>query len=671
MPVLKVGSRPSKLARTQVQEVLCLLGQPIDYELKIFKTRGDIDKATPLTAQPADDFFTDALDAALLKNEIDIAVHSVKDVPKILPPGLDIFALTAPLDDTDAWVGPLSWSDLPAGAKVGTSSLLRQTQVKALRDDLQIVDIRGTIEERLKLVDKKQVDGIIVASCALKRLGMADAIRDVLPWEGTPLQGQLAVVGRTKDFEIKEIFKKIDVRRTYGRVTLVGAGPGDPELITLKAVNALGKADCVFYDYLVDAHLLSYAPRAEHVYAGKRKGEHSLAQEELSRMLKNKAMEGREVVRLKGGDPLIFGRGADEIEYLTSYHIEVDIVPGLSSATGIPSYLGVPLTARGRSSSVAFISAHQEDEKNESLPLLIPTADSLVFLMGLTKLAAIVAALKAKGLSDATPVLIVSRGTRLDEQIVHGDLNTIEFLCHEADLKPPALIIVGKTTQFYRRHRQKTYLHCGTHPQLYHHLGRVIAWPMIDIKPIELKADDRQKLARDFDAADLVVLTSPAGVRHFMPVILKLKSLLPANKIFAVIGRQTARELEIFGGHAHIISYEETAQGLFDTLSAIMPLRGKKILLPRSALPNPFLRKNLEHQGALVTEWAVYDNIKPPRRNLPDAGVDGVIFTSPSTVKNFLQDYHRVPAPWTILAKGPVTQAALKEAGYDSKIIYA
>ena len=361
LPV-KIASRPSPLALIQVEEVIQQLkshGIAFAYEVTTCPTKGDKDKITSILGA-TDNFFADTLDQALLNNEADIAVHSAKDLPQDLPQGLSIFALTAALDDKDAWVSPYHWNNLPHGARVGTSSVLRQKQIHQIRPDVHIIDIRGTIAERIQLVKEGKIDGVVVAACALKRLNLADEIKDVFPWDGMPLQGQLAIVGRISDQALKYLFTAIDVRRSYGKVSLVGAGPGDPDLITIKAVKSLDKADCVFYDFLADTNLLKYAPHAEHVYVGKRKDKHSVPQETLSRMLKEKALAGKNVVRLKGGDPLVFGRGGEEINYLKAYHIPVEIVPGISSGTGIPSSLGIPLTARGKSSSIAFISGDRK-----------------------------------------------------------------------------------------------------------------------------------------------------------------------------------------------------------------------------------------------------------------------------------------------------------------------
>ncbi len=667
-PPLRIASRSSALALAQINEIIHDLksqGTAIDFKTITIETSGDNDKITPLT-QSADNFFTDTIDQALLTGKADIAVHSAKDLPRHLAQGLKVFALTKGLDDRDAWVGRMTWKDLPTGAKVGTSSVLRQKQVLALRPDLTIVNIRGNIQERLQLVKEAKVDGIIVALCALQRLKLESEIKDIFPWEGMPLQGQLAVVGRQEDHELEKLFSTLDARRNYGKVILVGAGPGDPELMTLKGVNALKQADCVVYDYLLDVRLLAYAPQAEHIYAGKRKGEHSLSQQDLSRLLKEKALAGKKVVRLKGGDPLIFGRVADEIKYLRSYHIEVDIIPGISSATGIPSSLGIPLTARGVSSSVAFLSGHEEDEdKDHPRPVAIPQADTLVFFMGLTKLSIIVDSMLKTGWPAETPMMIIANGTKPNEHIVQGTIMTIEALAKAENLKPPALIVAGKSIEFYQSAPRKIFLHCGTHPHLYRHLGQMLPWPMIEIRPVILSEFQKKELLKAFDLSQLIVFTSWFAGEYFLK---ELRSIKPeaalGEKVFAVIGKRSQQALQQHGLQAAIVSPEETAEGLFKAITQRMDLKGKHVLLPRSSLPNPFLKEALTAQGAVVNEITIYENIKPAKRPLPSVPLAGVIFTSPSTVQNFLADYGKIPGSWVIMAKGPVTLKTLQEAGY-------
>ena len=702
---VRVGSRGSKLALVQVNEAQALLeekGIGISFDRKTYSTRGDKDKTVSLTTSPADNFFTDTLDEALLAGDIDVAVHSAKDLPQKLRDGLAVFALTRSLDETDAFIGKTTFDRLPAGSKVATSSILRQQQIKALNPQLQTVDIRGTIEERIRKMEDGYCDGLIAATMALKRLGLEKYIQNIMPWEAAPLQGQLAIVGRqgqaalveprrgetspgldeaigrggpsagrATDTALRELFAAIDARRGYGRVFLVGAGPGDPELITMKGVAALRSAGCVFYDYLIPAQLLDHAPNAEKIYAGKRKGSHAMPQEELNRLIRQKAMAGKTVVRLKGGDPLVFGRGADEIEYLRGYHIQVEVIPGISSAVGIPSRLGIPLTARGVAATVAFISGykHEEDEQNP-IPLDIPQADTLVFLMGLTKLDKIVESLDAKRWSKQTPVMVISKGTCPREKIISGTLADIQQRIKENPLEPPVLIIVGETLRFYHENsdalRRARILYTGTAPERFGEMGEIIAFPTIQIVPARLPETQIKTLLADLPGYDIILFTSRFAVKYFCDLL--QENGYPVtnlnSKTVVAIGEETARGLKEQGIDNGVMAETETSQGLFKEMAAKLDLRGKKILFPRSSLPNPYLKERLVEEGSQVDELTIYQNIKPAKRPLPETGIDKILFTSPSTVRNFTEDYGKIPAGWRILSRGPLTSACLREMGY-------
>ena len=674
---LTIGSRDSQLAKAQVKEVFDLLAQKgvrPNYTFTTYHTQGDKDKITSLTTNPADDFFTDTLDKAVLSGEIDVAIHSAKDLPQHLKEGLSIFALTPSLDETDAFVGRARLSKLKKGAKIGTSSLLRKQTVERQFPHLKVVDIRGTIQERIAQIESGRVDGVIIATCALKRLGLSHLIKEILPYEATPLQGQLAVVGKTGDQRLKELFMPIDVRLTFGKVKLVGAGPGDPELISVKAIKALKEADVVFYDYLIDKTLLKYAFKAEKIYVGKRKGAHALPQMELCKMLREKAAQGKNVVRLKGGDPLVFGRGAEEITYLQSYHIQVEVIPGISSATGLPSVLGIPLTARGISSSVAFISGHSEaEDRKHPTPVSIPKVDTVIFLMGITKLNIIVKSLSAAGWSKRTPVVVISQGTMPMEKVVSGTITDIETLVTKANLQQPALIVAGKIVDFYKAREilKENILYLGTNPKQYRHSGNIIHLPMIEITAKKMSKQTIRRMLANLDKYHLILLTSRFGVRYFFDILKEEKyPIAQLRKIdFAVIGAATARKLREFHIEPNVIACSETSQGLLEVLTQKYNLKRMNILFPRSALTNPFLKKELTKRGAKVKEWAVYENTKPAKRNLPRIPIHKIIFTSPSTVKNFLKDYGTIPTSWKILCKGPVTGGALRKAGYDSDIL--
>lgn len=681
METIRAGSRASRLAKVQVKEIFALLaraGWKVDYEAVTFDTSGDKDRTTSLTTNPADDFFTDTLDEALLKGEIDIAIHSAKDLPKLLAKGLDIIALTESIDDTDAFIGRAKFSDLPAGAKIGTSSLVRQQGVRELRPDLAAVDIRGNIEDRIRQFKEGKFDAIIVAACALKRLGLEKEITEILPWEAAPLQGQLAVVAHSMNYELKRLFAKIDVRRRYGKVRLVGAGPGDPDLLTLKGMKALREVDVIFYDYLAHPDLLDYAPQAQKIYVGKRKGEHSLAQEDLNKKIRDAAMAGKNVVRLKGGDPLVFGRGAEEIEYVSAYHIRVEVVPGVSSATGLPSELGVPLTARGISSSVAFVSAHGEaEEKGEAAPIHIPDCETIVFFMGLTKLKEIVGALKAAGRPENFPMLLISRGSRLEEKVVCGTLADIEGRVGEEPLQPPVLIVAGKTVEFWPQishrifHRSDHVLYLGTNPEPYKFLGHIIHHPMIEVNPVAADHAFCENLRREVEQSEIILLTSRCAVRSFF-ALAKSCGIHPSTlrrKDLAVIGRASAEALSHEGFLPAVTARDETSEGMFAALKENFDLKGRRVLFPRSSLPNPYLKTEMAKLGAQVVEVTVYTNTKPPKKPLPQIPVDKVVFSSPSTLDNFLKDYGRIPEGWGVLCKGIRTWKSLREAGYDGEIL--
>ncbi len=674
---IKVGTRGSPLALVQIQEIKNLIdneGFSLDWQSITFQTAGDQDKVTPLVDQLPDDFFTNTIDQALLDKKINLAIHSAKDLAECLTQGLKIFALTESKDNSDCYVGKTKIKDLAQGAKIGTSSHLRQEALKNLNPRIEIVNIRGTIQERLELLEQGEVDGIIVATIALKRLGLEDRISEIMPWETTALQGQLAVVGRADDLELEKIFSTIDVREDYGTVTLLGAGPGDPELITVKAIKALGRSDCVFYDYLIHPSLLDYCPQANKTYVGKRKGKHSMPQAELSRLLRDAAFLGKNIVRLKGGDPFIFGRGAEEFDYLRSYHIPIEVIPGISSATGIPASLTLPLTSRDESNSVAFISGHKKDEAQDANSLLeIPCVDTIVFLMGLTKLDIILKSLLKANWKEETSIVIISKGTCIDEDILIGTLKEIKNTLDSHPVMPPALIIVGKSVghwKTYYQQKQKI-LFTGTNPDKYRSKGQIIHWPMIEIKEHVLDQKEAARIKNKMDQYHVLILTSRFAVRYFFKWLKEQNVGVDQIKkmTICVIGQVTQRSLKEFNLDAGILPSVETSEGLFESLDEAIDLKGVEILFPRSSLSNPYLKEKLTKSGALVDEMTIYENLKPEKKDLPQMTMDAIFMTSPSQVKNFLEDYGTIPKTWKIYSKGPHTAKSLKEQGYESELL--
>jgi len=235
-----------------------------------------------------------------------------------------------------------------------------------------------------------------------------------------------------------------------GKVFLVGAGPGDHRLLTMKAVELLKKADIVIYDRLVTKSILKLIPkRAKKVYVGKRSGRHELTQEKINELMINTALDGKRVVRLKGGDPFLFGRGGEEAEALADSDIDFEVVPGITSALATPAYAGIPLTHRDYSSSVAIVTGHQAEraERVVNWSKLANSVDTIVILMGVEQLESIVNNLIEGGLDSNTPVAIIEWGTIKRQRCLIGKLGTIAKEAKEKNVKPPAVIVVGEVVK--------------------------------------------------------------------------------------------------------------------------------------------------------------------------------------------------------------------------------
>lgn len=243
-----------------------------------------------------------------------------------------------------------------------------------------------------------------------------------------------------------------------GKLSVVGAGPGDVELITLKAINVLRTSNTVLYDALVDPELLEHAPQAEHIFVGKRKGCYVYQQQQINELIVQRAQKGWHVVRLKGGDPFVFGRGAEEMEYAAAYGLEVNVVPGLSSAISVPALVNIPVTKRGASESFWVITGTTKDHKlSRDIHLAARSSATIVILMGMAKLAAIVSCFKKESKGN-TPVAIIQNGTMQGEKIAVGTIESIEQEVEQLGLSNPAIIIIGEVVN----HR-KALMHTKEH----------------------------------------------------------------------------------------------------------------------------------------------------------------------------------------------------------------
>jgi uroporphyrinogen III methyltransferase/synthase len=243
--------------------------------------------------------------------------------------------------------------------------------------------------------------------------------------------------------------------RSIGKAYLIGAGPGDPGLITVKGLECVKTADVIIYDYLANDKLLDQRrPDAELIYVGKQSGRHTLPQDEINALIVKKAKEGKVVARLKGGDPFIFGRGGEEAEALADNNIPFEVVPGVSAATAVPTYAGIPLTHREHTASVAFVTGHENPDKQESKvhwDKIASGVGTIVFFMGMKNLPGIVENLIANGRKPETPIAVIQWGTRPDQKVVTGALKDIVARVQEAKLGPPAIIVVGEVVKLRQK----------------------------------------------------------------------------------------------------------------------------------------------------------------------------------------------------------------------------
>ncbi len=467
------------------------------------------------------------------------------------------------------------------------------------------------------------------------------------------------------------------------KVYLVGAGPGDPELITLKARRLLEQADCVLYDHLASSELLDLAPAAaERIYVGKKKADHALSQEEICGLLVDRGKRGLNVVRLKGGDPFIFGRGGEEAEALADAGIPFEVVPGVTSPLGIAAYTGVPLTHRDHTSVVTFITGHSVEHIDWSK---VGTSETLVVFMGLSRFDEIAAHIMAEGRAPATPAMAVRWGTRADQEVIAGTLGTLPRLIHEHGMKPPATIIVGEVVRLrdklgwfeklplrgqsiaVTRAREQAGSLTAT---LRQHGARVIELPTIEIQPlIDYGALDGA-LAR-LESYAWLIFTSANGVRCFLDRLDYGPSDLRAIRgRICAIGPATRDALERFHLKVDVVAEQYVAEGLLDALSRY-DLAGARILIARAAVARDVLPNELIRRGAVVDVVEAYRTSAPPGLATRAAEVlatkpDWITFTSSSTVENLVSAAGAQALEGVRIASiGPVTTATLRKNGIE------
>ncbi|GBC63118.1 uroporphyrinogen-III C-methyltransferase [Desulfonema ishimotonii] len=489
------------------------------------------------------------------------------------------------------------------------------------------------------------------------------------------------------------------MKTTTGKVYLVGAGPGDPGLITVKGRECIETADVVIYDYLASPTLLRYVPeKAEQIYVGKKGGDHTLSQDGINQLLAEKALAGNVVTRLKGGDPFIFGRGGEEAEVLIDAGIPFEVVPGVTSAIAASAYAGIPLTHRDFTSTLAFVTGHEDPTKKESgieWASLAKGIGTLVFFMGVKNLPHITRNLMTHGMAADTPVALIRWGTTPKQVSLTGTLENIVERVAAARLKAPAIIVVGGVVTLHERMRwfenrpllgrrvvvtRARQQASDLVRQLTDMGADCLECPTINVIPPTDRAPLDAAIGRLADY-DWIVFTSVNGVKFFFDRLFETgRDVRALHRLrTAAIGPVTAKRLRDFGLNSDIIpeSYQaESVVAAFENEA----VSGQKILLPRAQEARPILPVELDRMGATVDEVPVYrtvqadDNADLLVEGLKNGGIDMVTFTSSSTVRNFRallpadEDLTALMKDVVVASIGPITSDTARELGFDVRI---
>ena len=653
-----VGTRGSILALAQAEKVKQLIedkylelkksgdtrlskifggAENLDVELKIIVTKGDKDLRDfqKIQGTSQKDLFVKEIEREMLENKIDLAVHSLKDMPQVTPNGLLNASFPIREDNRDVLVSRngKKLEELPENAIVGTGSTRREKEILNLRSDVQIKSIRGNIHTRLKKLDDGEYDAIVLAAAGLKRVGLEDRItqyfreNEFIP---APGQGILCIQCRENDDKIRTLLEeinddevklmcqaerefsrifdggchtpigcsskidgenltlkgmfyeedtrileeimgkkydaeklaqelaekikrvvKMEKNKVKGKVYIAGAGCGDEQLITLKLKNILEKADCVIYDRLVNPNILQYSkPGAELIYMGKENTEGGELQLKINQTIVEKAFENASVLRLKGGDPFVFGRGGEEIEALLAENIEFEVIPGITSSIAVPAYAGIPVTHRGINTSFHVFTGHTKIDGSEHDFSIIAKLDgTLIFLMGLGNLEKIVENLVENGKKVDTPVAIIKDGTTSKQKTYTGTLGTIVEIVKENNVKSPVIIIIGEVVnlrekmQWFEkkvlsgknilvtRNKEKQKKVADKINELG---GQAVSLPLINIEYNEFEMPDLSQYGA-------ILFNSANSVIGFMNKIKDMRQL--ANVKIGVVGTKTAEEM--------------------------------------------------------------------------------------------------------------------------------
>ncbi len=755
-----IGTRGSKLALAQAEAVRRRLEEAYRedrFELCVIQTKGDRVLDKPLHEIGDKGVFVKEIEEKILSGEVQIGVHSMKDMPSRPAPGLKFTRAWKREDPRDVLIlrEKRRLEDLPEGAVIGTGSRRRKFQLQSLRPDLQVVNIRGNVDTRIRKMEEEQLDGIILAAAGLHRLGMQERITRYLEPEEmvpAPAQGILALEIREGETRLQELLDalsdeetdlaaeaergflreiggdchvpvgavcrrqpggllRLDVmfgdetgsrmafasvlgrnpvqlakeaavsirRQMAGTVYLVGGGPGDPGLITVRGIQMLREADCIIYDRLSPPELLEEAkPGCERIYVGKADRRHTMEQEEINRLLAEKSLRYETIVRLKGGDVYVFGRGGEEGLYLAEKGVPFEVVPGVSSATAALACAGIPVTHRGKASGFHVVTAHSKEDALAEIDFeaMAGGKETCVFLMGLGRLEEIASRLMEAGMPPDTEAAVVSCGSTPEQRSCTSDLAHIAETVRNAGLVSPAVIAVGevvalrenlnvyeKRPLFGKRYLIPKIGESGS--RLKELLGRQGA-AADEVCVGTIVNTGKRFSAEELKQADWLIFTSRNGVDAFFEGLAESRldvRCLSGCRI-AAIGGRTADALKQYGLYADLVP------GAFhsDALAKALKQRlspGDRVWYLKAGNVDGHLRSLLEGCCSLE-EIPVYENqaaVPDTEKLRKPEEYDGILFTCASSVERLLkvvgEEWRQCPA----CSIGPKTTACLKKCG--------
>lgn len=479
-----------------------------------------------------------------------------------------------------------------------------------------------------------------------------------------------------------------------GIVYLVGAGPGDPGLITIKGKWYLQQADLVVYDRLVNEFLLSFCrPDAEMKYVGKETGHHAFTQDQINALLAEEALAGKVVCRLKGGDPFVFGRGGEEVVYLAARDIPFEVVPGITAAVAVPAYAGIPVTHRDYASSLFIATGHKK--KGLDYGCLEKKAETAVYLMGCENLGEIVNSFLEEGWSENTPAALIYWGTRAEQRTVTGNLANIKLRVQAAGLAPPSVLVIGPVVKLREQlHWWEKKPLSGKRVLITRSLhqaqefaqkimllgGEPLCFPTIDFLPPDDLAPLEQALAH-LEQYDWVIFTSVNGVSFFMKIMRERSvDIRRLQGRLAALGPATAQALSHHGFQVAYLPQEYRAEALLKGLIGVIP-SGSRVLIPRAAEAREVVPEELEAKGIRVDVIPVYRTVPVRGKSLllvkellAEGRVHYITFTSSSTVKNFASlflksELFQLLQKSKIACIGPVTAATAQTISLQVDIV--